>query len=103
MAERTPEEGGQRKAPWRTIYFRVEAPDARQVCVVGDFNGWDPGKQSLHKNPSGVWECQVPLPPGRYKYHFLVDGTAQLDPHCGLREATPSGASCCVVEVSPPE
>jgi 1,4-alpha-glucan branching enzyme len=90
------------KAPWRTIYFRLEAPDAAQVSVVGDFNDWDAGKHGLHKKPDGVWECQVPLPPGRYAYHFIVDGASRLDPHCELREPR-AGGTCCVIEVSPPE
>jgi 1,4-alpha-glucan branching enzyme len=89
------------KAPWRTIYFRLEAPEAGQVSVVGDFNGWDARKHGLHRNPSGVWECQVPLPPGRYAYHFMVDGVPRLDPQCGRHEARATGV-CCVIEVSPP-
>jgi 1,4-alpha-glucan branching enzyme len=90
------------KAPWRTIYFRLEAPDAAEVSVVGDFNGWDARKHALHRTPGGLWECQLPLPPGRYAYHFLVNGTPRLDPHCARRE--PRGAGeCSVIEVSPPE
>jgi 1,4-alpha-glucan branching enzyme len=90
------------KAPWRTIYFRLEAPQAKQVSVVGDFNGWDVQKHGLHTTPGGVWECQVPLPPGRYGYRFMVDGVPRLDPHCGQHEARLAG-ECCVIEVSPPE
>ena len=39
-------------------YFRVWAPNARKVCVIGDFNNWD--RQALPMTSigaSGIWEC----------------------------------------------
>jgi 1,4-alpha-glucan branching enzyme len=103
MVERVPGESGGQKAAWRTIYFRIEAPDAAQVSLVGDFNGWDPQRHGLPKNPSGVWECQVPLPPGRYAHLFVVDGARRLDPHCAQQAADAAGVPCCVIDVSPPD
>ncbi len=90
------------KAPWRTIYFRLEAPEAHRVSVVGDFNDWDPDKHPLDKNADGIWECQMPLPAGRYSYSFIVDGTWCPDPHCQRREAAADGTERCVLEVSSP-
>lgn len=90
------------RSPWRTIYFRLDAPDARQVSVAGDFNGWNEERNRLHRNPNGVWECQVPLPAGRYAYAFVVDGVMRPDPLCARRESTGTGEPRCVIEVSPP-
>jgi 1,4-alpha-glucan branching enzyme len=90
------------RPPWRTIYFRLEASDAGQVSVVGDFNDWNPERHRLHRNPNGVWECQVPLPAGRYAYAFVVDGVTRPDPLCARQEATAGGESRCIIEVSPP-
>ncbi len=87
------------KTPWSTIYFRLEAPEAQRVCVAGDFNDWDPDRHCLHRSPSGVWECQFPLPPGRYGYHFVVDGMPCADPRCGALDRTASGAPRCILEV----
>ena len=58
-------------------WFSVWAPNARQVSVIGDFNGWDPSCHLLHERPdqSGIWEgfiagAQTGM---RYKYHIVYD------------------------------
>ncbi|MBE6828520.1 MAG: 1,4-alpha-glucan branching protein GlgB [Ruminococcaceae bacterium] len=44
-----------------TVVFRVWAPHARAVSVVGDFNGWDSGRNTMYHidNSGGVWECEI--------------------------------------------
>jgi 1,4-alpha-glucan branching enzyme len=90
------------KAPWRTIYFRLDAPEARHVSVVGDFNAWDREKHPLRQDANGVWVCQMPLPAGHYAYCFLVDGVCRPDPQCVQQVHTESGQVHCVIEVSAP-
>ena len=81
-------------------YFAVWAPDARQVSVIGEFNGWD--TQSHHLQPkgqSGIWEGFVPGA-GKgtiYKYHvasqyrsYRVD---KADPFAFYSEMPPKTAS----------
>ena len=42
------------------VTFRVWAPRAAGVSVVGDFNGWDAGEDVCARlNDGGVWECAV--------------------------------------------
>ncbi len=55
------------------VYFRLYAPMASDVSVIGEFNGWDVGADKMAKiDDSGVWETFV----GglhdyqSYKYHF---------------------------------
>lgn len=81
--------------------FRVWAPRATQVSVVGDFNGWN-----KENNPmvcladSGIWECFVPgiRQFDNYKYCLVAaDGRELLkaDPfafHCETRPQTASKA-----------
>jgi hypothetical protein len=57
-------------------HFMLVAPGANSVSVVGDFNDWDGDATPLRlaSDKSGVWSVELPLPPGRYKYTFLVDG-----------------------------
>jgi hypothetical protein len=58
----------------RPIELRLSAP-ASQVMVVGDFNDWDPAATPLRPgNEGGTWTVELRLPPGRYRYTFLVDG-----------------------------
>src|ERR1700712_5375903 len=55
------------------VVFRVWAPNARKVSVVGSFNGWNPASNPAHAiQSSGLWECFVPaLQRGEiYKYHI---------------------------------
>jgi len=39
--------------------FRVWAPHAAAVSLVGDFNAWDPTASPMTKNEKdGVWSCE---------------------------------------------
>lgn len=72
----------------RFVEFRLRAPKAKAVELIGDFNGWKPGALPLSRADAGAWELMLPLPPGAYRYLFLVDGQAQADP--GARAAAPA-------------
>ena len=61
------------------VPFVLYAPGAHSVALVGDFNGWDTGATLLRRtSAAGAWVVTVPLPPGRYRYAFLIDGTRWL-------------------------
>ena len=68
-------------APARMVVeFRLSAPDAHNVSLVGDFNSWKP-ISTLRESAPGVWTVSVSLEPGVYNYGFMVDGrTLRLDP-----------------------
>jgi 1,4-alpha-glucan branching enzyme len=54
-------------------YFAAWAPDAEQVFVMGDFNGWDKASHPLGaRGQSGIWEGFIPgVDHGAiYKYHI---------------------------------
>jgi 1,4-alpha-glucan branching enzyme len=57
------------------VLFTVWAPNAENVSVMGDFNGWDNVSHQLASRPdgSGIWEGFVPsLGNGSlYKYHVV--------------------------------
>jgi 1,4-alpha-glucan branching enzyme len=55
-------------------YFAVWAPDAEQVCVIGDFNDWNKRTHPLRpRDRSGIWEGVIPeaVKGARYKYHIV--------------------------------
>jgi 1,4-alpha-glucan branching enzyme len=60
--------------------FSLEAPDAKEVAVGGDFNNWNASTHPMKKGQKGVWKKTVMVPAGRYEYKFLVDGRWQNDP-----------------------
>ena len=68
-------------APGRVmVQFRLGDAEAREVALVGDFNGWHPTNR-LHQVQPGVWSLDVALAPGVYHYVFMIAGKAwRLDP-----------------------
>jgi 1,4-alpha-glucan branching enzyme len=81
-------------------YFAVWAPNAREVSVTGDFNGWDKSSHALRaRGRSGIWEGFVPgVGEGTiYKYYvvsqhggYRVD---KADPFAFYAETPPRTAS----------
>jgi enterochelin esterase family protein len=65
----------------KAVTFRVHAPKAEAVRLVGsDIPGNGQGA-AMKKGDGGVWEVSVgPMPPGAYRYHFNIDGVAVIDP-----------------------
>lgn len=70
------EEGGR-----STVRFVFVAPYASRVSLVGDFNKWNPAAMPMRRSADGrAWLLDVPLPPGRHVYSFIVDGDLAPDP-----------------------
>jgi hypothetical protein len=64
------------------IPFRLTAPDLGEcaVSVLADFNGWNPLTGEM-KLADGAWTLDVRLPPGSYRYYYLVNGwQRRVDP-----------------------
>ena len=68
------------KAKRRRVSFKISAPGAKAVFLVGDFNGWDTKSQAMNNTDLDLWEKTILLPPGRYEYKFWVDGKWRMDP-----------------------
>jgi hypothetical protein len=59
----------------KPVRFQLVAPASTRVSIVGDFNDWDPQASPMARaNARGPWSVRLSLPPGRYRYTFLVDG-----------------------------
>jgi alpha-1,4-glucan:alpha-1,4-glucan 6-glycosyltransferase/4-alpha-glucanotransferase len=81
-------------------YFAVWAPDARQVYVIGSFNGWDKTSYPLRpRDRSGIWEGFVPGLGNEavYKYHVVSRYRGyqadKADPFAFHNETPPKTAS----------
>jgi hypothetical protein len=69
----------------RKELFRIMAPEARRVLLVGDFTKWHQRSIPLKRTGKGVWSTTVRLTAGRHAYRFLVDGKWHDDPGCNFR------------------
>jgi hypothetical protein len=79
--------------------FRLEAPQAAQVFVVGCFNGWDPTASPLERDAEGTWSCALAIESGEHQYRFVVDGDWCDDPVNMLRCRNEFGTENCVLIV----
>jgi 1,4-alpha-glucan branching enzyme len=82
------------------VAFSVWAPNAREMSVIGDFNGWDNQTHKLQpRGDSGVWEGFIPGVGKGAKYKFYVTSTQRgfrqdkADPVGIFHEEPPQTAS----------
>ncbi len=83
------------------VNFAVWAPNAREVSVIGNFNGWNRSANLMHlrHNDLGVWECFVPNVGAGALYKYAVysrfnNYTAdKIDPYGFAAELRPNTAN----------
>lgn len=82
-------------------YFGVWAPNAREVSVIGAFNGWDKARHPLAPrwDSTGVWEGFVPGVGKGDLYKFFITSqfnqysVEKKDPYAFFAETPPDTAS----------
>ncbi|GIF36022.1 isoamylase early set domain-containing protein [Actinoplanes xinjiangensis] len=66
------------------VTFSLPADEpAGTVSVVGDFNGWEPGRHELQVRRNGTRTVSVSLDPGDYKFRYLATDGVWLDDEDG--------------------
>ncbi|KAA6431496.1 DUF3459 domain-containing protein [Dyadobacter flavalbus] len=55
------------------VYYRVWAPHAESVSVVGDFNDWDKEKNPLNQEENGMWGVLVENSKEGDEYKFFLE------------------------------
>ncbi len=83
------------------VVFSVWAPNAREVAVIGEFNGWDGRHHPMHPSESGIWTLFIPGLPEYtvYKYRITAaDGQVfdKSDPYGFFMEERPRTGSVVV-------
>ncbi len=79
--------------------FRVWAPNAEKVAVVGDWNDWDPQRHPMHASESGVWEVTVRGAGKGVRYKYAITASnggrqfEKADPVAFHAETPPDTAS----------
>ncbi len=59
--------------------FKFFRPDAEQVHVAGDFNGWRLGELPMQPMEDGHWLARVRLPAGDFRFRYCADGQWYTD------------------------
>jgi 1,4-alpha-glucan branching enzyme len=81
------------------ISFRLDAPLAKEVLLVGEFTEWEKTPVRMIKGGGGVWHTKLRLASGRHHYRFIVDGQWQDDPNSQTHVPNPFGTFNSVVQV----
>ena len=85
------------------VRFKLRAPLAKQLALVGDFNSWDSRATPMTRDTAtGAWEVSITLPEGRYLYAFVADGKQWLpDPEAPLASPDDFARQNSVLVVTP--
>jgi 1,4-alpha-glucan branching enzyme len=81
------------------VRFEFTHPTAKNVCVAGSFNHWQPEAKTLHSSGKGNWWKETILAPGTYEYCFVVDGQWIPDPQARETVPNPFGGRNSVLTV----
>jgi 1,4-alpha-glucan branching enzyme len=71
----TPPSSAVKRPAEKPVDFFLNLPGAKSAAVAGTFNGWDFHRNQLQQDATGGWKTTVWLPPGRYEYRFVIDGS----------------------------
>jgi 1,4-alpha-glucan branching enzyme len=80
--------------------FRLHAPSAKKVLLVGDFSDWQKRAIPMKREGNGLWTATVALAPGAHHYLFIADGQWCEDPECQMRVPNPHGGHNMVRQVT---
>jgi 1,4-alpha-glucan branching enzyme len=58
------------------VAFRIWAPNAQRVAVVGTFNAWDSGRHPMEREGNGCWYTQVPEARAGHEYRYFLSTPA---------------------------
>jgi len=84
------------------VHFSLRAPGAASARVVGSWNDWarDVAAQVMRPGRApGTWEVRLDLPPGTYRFQFVLDGRAVRPPAATRYEVDDFGGEDGIVEI----
>ena len=63
------------------VRFTLLEPNAKQVSLVGSFNGWARGATPMKMSDgTGLWSVDMPLREGEYTFMYVVDEERWVTP-----------------------
>ncbi len=88
------------KVAGKPVTFVVEASEATDVVLTGDFTNWALDQIRLVRGEDGKRRGSVTLAPGEYQYRLRIDGQWRDHPASPRRVPNPFGCQNCVLKVS---
>lgn len=83
----------------RSVTISVEAPEAVEVPLAGEFTNWESRPLGLAKGSGGRWSTTIELAPGKYEYRLLIDGAWSDHPEASHRVPNAFGTENCLLIV----
>ncbi len=84
------------------VAFRVWAPNATAVAVVGDWNGWSETADPMIEEQGGYWYADVPDAASGAEYQYRIEGpdgaVTRVDPYA--RQVTNSVGNAIITDTS---
>jgi len=87
------------KSSRQPVKLVARIPNAKAVCVTGQFSQWSAEGIPLQRSSDGVWEAALDLAPGRYEYRLIVDGQWVDHAEAKKRVSNPFGSENCILSV----
>lgn len=85
--------------PGNMTHFVYEGLPGQTLRLAGSFNGWDSFMYEMRETSPGIYQIDIPLPPGTYFYAFF-SGTNQFgDAKNPDRRYTADGKTASVITV----
>lgn len=82
----------------KSVEFKVYAPNAESIAVIGSFNNWDDTKNIMKKDDQGIWTCRSTKAKEGDPYRYRVTRKGgeivdKSDPYAFYTELRPQNAS----------
>jgi 1,4-alpha-glucan branching enzyme len=84
--------------------FSTVCKGAAQVFLVGDFNNWSTTAQAMEPGDGGLWQTQLKLRPGTYRFAYFVINSRRWgrhDPDLGLTSLRPDARASTITIGTP--
>jgi 1,4-alpha-glucan branching enzyme len=69
------------------------------IYLVGDFNQWNEKSHPLRRTEARDFELELEIPPGKYRFKYLVDGVWWNDPDAEEYAPNPWGSEDSVIRI----
>jgi 1,4-alpha-glucan branching enzyme len=88
------------RVPVKLKFLSRTLPSRIKISVVGDWNGWEEGRDLLtDPEQDKTWEGVIMVRPGRYLYRFKIRNEEFPDPRFDSVETAPDGQPATRLEI----